>query len=62
MKKARGDTPIHTIPSGVYEGGIIHEKIKENHHSSLTDMATDIQNNGYPINHSDEPKKKQRSK
>lgn len=58
MKKARGDTPIHTIPSSVYEGGIINKKIRENHHSSLTDMTTDAQNNGYPLNHSQEPKKK----
>lgn len=45
MKQAKDDRPIKTIPHGVYEGGMMNPQTKE---SSLNDIATDAQNNGYP--------------
>lgn len=47
MKAAEKDKPIHTIPKGVWEGGIVNER-KENH-KNPNDLTTDSQGNGYPV-------------
>ena len=47
MKQPFRDKKIETIPKGVYEGGIINEKVHQTKTSSENECAKDFQNNGY---------------
>lgn len=53
MKKARDDERITTIPKSAYEAGLINEKLRQNNHGTLNDIATDAQKNGYPVKETD---------
>lgn len=48
MKKARDQKPIHTIPDGVYEGGLLERKLRLEERQETTRKAQDAQGNGYP--------------
>ncbi len=49
MKKAKDDTPINTIPKGVYESGTINIDLRKNKNNHINDISTDSQGNGYPL-------------
>lgn len=51
MKATDKNKPIHTIPKGAWESGIINkqEYYSKKHH--LNEITTDIQENGYPVSH-----------
>ena len=51
MKPTDTDKPIHTIPKGAWESGIINEDKKRSKRQHLNDITTDIQGNGYPVSH-----------
>lgn len=49
MKAAKKDKPIHTIPKGAWESGIISDAKNASPQKHLNDITTDSQGNGYPI-------------
>lgn len=49
MQKAKDAKPIVTIPHGSYESGIINHELHKEKSSSLNDITTDAQGNGYPV-------------
>ena len=49
MKVTDKDKPIHTVPKGAWESGVIHEKENPSKKQHLNDITTDIQKNGYPV-------------
>lgn len=50
MKAAEKDKPIHTIPEGAWEAGIINERTNRLKHKNPDDTTTDFHGNGYPTN------------
>lgn len=50
MKAAEKDKPVHTIPEGAWEAGIINERNKKLTQKNPNDTTTDLQGNGYEIN------------
>lgn len=49
MKAAQKDKPIHTIPDGAWEAGIINEDHDRKKRQNPNDITTDSQGNGYPV-------------
>lgn len=49
MKATDKDKTIHTMPKGVWEGGIVNERKKPSKEQQLDSITTDLQGNGYPI-------------
>lgn len=49
MKATDKKKPIHTIPNGTWESGIINDKENTSLQKHLNDITTDSQGNGYPI-------------
>ncbi len=47
--------PIHTVPDGVYEGGVLDNHTK-NIHTKGASITTDLQNNGYPLQSKEQEK------
>lgn len=51
MKITNKDKRIHTIPEGVWEGGIVNDNQHRSKKQHLNEISTDIQGNGYPLFH-----------
>ncbi|MCM1118032.1 MAG: hypothetical protein NC543_01525 [bacterium] len=49
MKITDKKKPIHTIPNGTWESGLINNKENSSPQKHLNDITTDSQGNGYPI-------------
>ncbi|MFI3200295.1 MAG: hypothetical protein R3Y54_02055 [Eubacteriales bacterium] len=44
----RNSETIKAVPDGVYEGGTV-PKTNKTKKTNLSDLTTDLQNNGYPL-------------
>ncbi len=49
MKPTEKDKPVHTIPEGAWEAGMIHLKSDTPVHRDPNTITTDSQGNGYPV-------------
>lgn len=49
MEKDNAKNSIKTIPHGSYEAGLINEENRKKKKTSLNDITTDLQGNGYPV-------------
>lgn len=49
MKVTDKKKPIHTIPNGTWESGMINDKENASPQKHLNNIVTDSQGNGYPI-------------